>query len=169
MNLACLKSKPFGHLENWLLSFISSGLAAAATPPLTYDFAYMCLKNAESLLPASEQVYSDTFDNSTFVTILILRQAAASGVFCEGVGYIGNPVTWAEVISQLSSKYYHLPMKVENLRVAVLAAKAYTALALGDYIPAGSFARDLLARCSLMPIFRSARTSCNTFDCSQMN
>jgi len=93
----------------------ASGLAAAATPSLTYDFAYMCLKNAESLLPASEQ-------------------AAASGVFCEGVGYIGNPVTWAEV---------------ENLRVAVLAAKAYTALALGDYIPAGSFASDLLARESL--------------------
>ena len=63
----------------------------------------------------------------------------------------------------MSSKCYHLPMKVENLRVAVLAAKAYTALALGDYIPAGSFARDLLARCSLMPIFKSARTSCNTF------
>ena len=37
-------------------------------------------------------------------------------------------------------------LKVENLRVAVLAAKAYTALALGDYIPAGSFAGDLLAR-----------------------
>ena len=43
--------------------------------------------------------------------------------------------------------YYHLILKVENLRVAVLAAKAYTALALGDYIPAGSFASDLLARC----------------------
>jgi len=93
----------------------ASGLAAAATPSLTYDFAYMCLKNAESLLPASEQ-------------------AAASGVFCEGVGYIGNPVTWAEV---------------ENLRVAVLAAKAYTALALRDYIPAGAFANELLARESL--------------------
>ena len=44
------------------------------------------------------------------------------------------------------TKYYHLTLKVENLRVAVLAAKAYTALALGDYIPAGSFASDLLAR-----------------------
>ena len=39
------------------------------------------------------------------------------------------------------------------MRVAVLAAKAYTALALGDYIPAGSFASDLLARCRLVPIF----------------
>ena len=36
------------------------------------------------------------------------------------------------------------------MRVAVLAAKAYTALALGDYIPAGSFASDLLARCRLV-------------------
>ena len=36
--------------------------------------------------------------------------------------------------------------KVENLRVAVLAAKAYTALALRDYIPAGAFANELLAR-----------------------
>ena len=90
----------------------ASGLAAAATPSLTLDFAYMCLKNAESLLPASEQ-------------------AAASGVFCEGVGYIGNPVTWAEV---------------ENLRVAVLTAKAYTALALGDFIPAGQFGQQLLDR-----------------------
>lgn len=89
----------------------ASGLAAAATPSLTYDFAYMCLKNAESLLPAPEQ--------------------AAGGVFCEGVGYIGNPVTWAEV---------------ESLRVAVLTAKAYTALALGDYIPAGAFALELLER-----------------------
>ena len=44
----------------------------------------------------------------------------------------------------------HLTMKVENLRVAVLAAKAYTALALGDYIPAGSFASDLLARSVLI-------------------
>ena len=51
------------------------------------------------------------------------------------------------------SKYYHLTSKVENLRVAVLAAKAYTALALGDYIPAGSFASDLLARCRLASIF----------------
>ena len=41
-------------------------------------------------------------------------------------------------------------MKVENLRVAVLAAKAYTALALGDYIPAGSYASDLLARSVLI-------------------
>ena len=47
-------------------------------------------------------------------------------------------------------------MKVENLRVAVLAAKAYTALALGDYIPAGSFASDLLARWRiLLTIFHS--------------
>ena len=36
--------------------------------------------------------------------------------------------------------------KVENLRVAVLAAKAYTALAIRDYIPAGAFANELLAR-----------------------
>jgi CCR4-NOT transcription complex subunit 10 len=88
----------------------ASGLAAAATPSLTLDFAYMCLKNAESLLPSSEE-------------------AATSGVFCEGVGYIGNPVSWPEV---------------EGLRVAVLAAQAYTALTLGDYIPAGRFAQRLL-------------------------
>ena len=33
-------------------------------------------------------------------------QAAASGVFCEGVGYIGNPVTWAEVPSNYSERYF---------------------------------------------------------------
>ena len=48
-------------------------------------------------------------------------------------------------------------MKVENLRVAVLAAKAYTALALGDYIPAGSFASDLLARWRLLSILIHTR------------
>ena len=56
-------------------------------------------------------------------------------------------------ITILLTKYHHLPTKVENLRVAVLAAKAYTALALGDYIPAGSFAKDLLARCRLQSLF----------------
>jgi len=95
----------------------ASSLTAATTPSLSLDFAYMCLKNAESLLPSSEA-------------------AATAGVFCEGVGYIGNPITWAEV---------------ENLRVAVLTAKAYTALALGDYIPAGHFAEELLARDISLP------------------
>lgn len=95
----------------------ASGLAAAATPSLSLDFAYMCLKNAESLLPSSEQ-------------------AKTSGVFCEGVGYIGNPVTWGEV---------------ENLRIGVLTALAYTALALGDYIPAGHTAESLLAREETLP------------------
>ena len=49
------------YLQIWRSSLDKhwpSGLAAAATPSLTYDFAYMCLKNAESLLPASEQVQS---------------------------------------------------------------------------------------------------------------
>ena len=79
------------------------GLAAAATPSLTYDFAYMCLKNAESLLPASEQVlHSWHF----FSTCIYHSQAAASGVFCEGVGYIGNPVTWAEVPSNYPEWYF---------------------------------------------------------------
>jgi hypothetical protein len=41
----------------------ASSLAAAATSSLTLDFAYMCLNNAESLLPSSEE-------------------AATSGVFC---------------------------------------------------------------------------------------
>lgn len=95
----------------------SPELGAATTPSLSLDFAYMCLKNAESLLPSSEQ-------------------AATSGVFCEGVGYIGNPITWSEV---------------ENLRVAIITAKAYTALALGDYIPAGHYAEELLARDSCLP------------------
>ena len=43
--------------------------------------------------------------------------------------------------------------KVENLRVAVLAAKAYTALALRDYIPAGAFANELLARWTCLLIY----------------
>jgi len=86
-------------------------------PSLSLEFAYVCLKNAESLLPGS-------------------GEAEASGVFCEGVGYIGNPITWAEV---------------EQLRVAVLAAKAYTALSLGDFIPAGQYAEELLTRGSNLP------------------
>ena len=36
--------------------------------------------------------------------------------------------------------------------MAVLAAKAYTALALRDYIPAGAFANELLARWTCLSI-----------------
>ena len=81
------------------------GLAAAATPSLTYDFAYMCLKNAESLLPASEQVLH-SWHFFQHLHFHFITQAAASGVFCEGVGYIGNPVTWAEVPSNYSERYF---------------------------------------------------------------
>merc|ERR1719431_471337 len=84
-------------------------------PSLSMEFASVCLKNAESLLP---------------------EQNSETTVFCEGVGYIGNPVTWAEV---------------EQLRVAVVAAKAFTALSLGDFIPAGQYAEDLLARGPSLP------------------
>ena len=44
-----------------------------------------------------------------------------------GVGYIGNPVTWVEV---------------EQLRVAIITCKAYTALSLGHYIPAQHYAQE---------------------------
>merc|ERR1719431_2224878 len=85
---------------------------------LSLEFAYICLKNAESLLPSTAS------------------QTEEQGVFCEGLGYIGNPITWAEV---------------EQLRVAVVAAKAFTALSLGDFIPAGQYAEDLLARGPSLP------------------
>ena len=57
---------------------------------LSMEFAYICLKNAESLLPTAGE-------NQT--------------VFCEGVGYIGNPITWSEV---------------EQLRMAIITCQAYT-------------------------------------------
>ena len=78
---------------------------------LSLEFAYICLKNAESLLPSTAS------------------QTEEQGVFCEGLGYIGNPITWAEV---------------EQLRVAVITAKAFTALSLHDYIPALHYAEQLL-------------------------
>ena len=82
-----------------------------AAPVLSLDFAYVCLKNAESLLPNGG--------------------SGADGVFCEGIGYIGNPVTWVEV---------------EQLRVAIITCKAYTALALGDYVPAHVYAEEILSQ-----------------------
>ena len=78
---------------------------------LSMDFAHVCLKNAESLLPKSG--------------------SGGEGVFCEGVGYIGNPVNWVEV---------------EQLRVAIITCKAYTALSLGDYIPAQHYAEEILSQ-----------------------
>jgi len=81
-------------------------------PALTLDFAYVCLKNAESLLPKTES------DSSHWS-------------FCTGVGYIGNPMSWSDV---------------EQLRVAVSAAKGYVALAVGDFILAGQVAVSLLER-----------------------
>jgi len=81
-----------------------------ATPVLSMDFAFVCLKNAESLLPGSGE--------------------GGEGVFCEGVGYIGNPVTWVEV---------------EQLRIAIITCKAFTALSLGDYIPAQHYADQILS------------------------
>jgi len=85
---------------------------AGTAASLSLEFGYICLKNAENLLPSSSGN-----DNTS------------SRVFCEGVGYIGNPITWAEV---------------EQLRAAVIACKSYTALALHDYIPALHHAETLL-------------------------
>ena len=90
---------------------VGSSNNPGATPVLSMDFAYVCLKNAESLLPSSG--------------------SAGEGVFCEGVGYIGNPITWVEV---------------EQLRVAIITCKAYTALSLGDYVPAQHFAEEILSQ-----------------------
>jgi len=92
-----------------------------SVPVISLNFAYICLKNAESLLPVSE------------------GDKGGGAAFCEGVGYIGNPVSWAEV---------------ENLKVAVLAAKAYVALSLGDYIPAGQYALSLLDSPNLSPGYK---------------
>eukprot|EP00088_Acartia_fossae_P026104 TRINITY_DN2686_c0_g2_i1.p1 TRINITY_DN2686_c0_g2~~TRINITY_DN2686_c0_g2_i1.p1 ORF type:complete len:648 (+),score=216.78 TRINITY_DN2686_c0_g2_i1:42-1985(+) len=78
-------------------------------PALTFDFAYVCLKNAESLLPKSENVDSNGF--------------------CSSIGCVGNPLTW---------------MEVDHLRLAILTAKAYVALSLGDFILAGNYAATLL-------------------------
>ena len=54
--------------------------------------------------------------------------------YCSGVGYIGNPMSWTDV---------------EQLRAAVLAAKSYVALAVGDFILAGEYAETLLERTNL--------------------
>jgi len=96
---------------------VGSTNTPGATPVLSMDFAYVCLKNAESLLPTSG--------------------SAGDGVFCEGVGYIGNPITWVEV---------------EQLRVAIITCKAYTALALGDYVPAQHFAEEILSHTQDQPV-----------------
>jgi len=87
----------------------SGGGEGGIVPGLTYDFAYVCLKNAESLLPKNESV--DT------------------SAFCQTVGCVGNPMTWADV---------------EQLRLAILAAKAYVALSVGDFLMAGSYADTML-------------------------
>ena len=76
---------------------------------LSLEFGYECLKNAENLLPASDR--------------------AKDTVFCEGVGFIGNPISWEEV---------------EQLRVAIIACKCFTSLALHDYIPSLHYAEQLL-------------------------
>jgi len=87
------------------------------TPSLTLDFAYVCLKNAESLLPKFESESDDWG-------------------FCTGVGYIGNPMNRKEV---------------DQLTIAILSAKSYVALSVGDFILAGEYAEDLLARGSSLP------------------
>jgi CCR4-NOT transcription complex subunit 10 len=78
-------------------------------PSLTYDFAYVCLKNAESLLPKNE--------------------TGETTGFCQTVGCVGNPLTWTDV---------------DQLRLSILAAKAYVALAVGDFILAGNYAETML-------------------------
>ena len=50
------------------------------------------------------------------------------------MGYIGNPLTWNQV---------------EQLRIALLAAQSFVALAVGDFILGGRYAEDLLAKRSL--------------------
>ena len=104
----------------------SNNNTAANTEPgtqasLSLEFAYTCLKNAESLLPSCGQAGQEH-----------------SSVFCEGVGYIGNPISWAEV---------------EQLRAAVIAAKAWTALSLHDYIPALHYAEQLLSLANISNIY----------------
>jgi len=92
----------------------SNGVSDPGTvATLSLEFAYICLKNAESLLPTAG-------DNQS--------------VFCEGVGYIGNPITWSEV---------------EQLRRAIITCQAYTALSLHDYIPALHYAEQLLTMTQL--------------------
>jgi len=78
-------------------------------PSLTYDFAYVCLKNAESLLPKNE--------------------TGEKIGYCASIGCVGNPVSWTDV---------------DQLKMAILANKAYVALTVGDFILAGNYARALL-------------------------
>ena len=52
------------------------------------------------------------------------------------------------------------------MRVAVLAAKAYTALALRDYIPAGAFANELLARLNCLSIFSQSNFTITIYQLS---
>jgi len=94
---------------------VQQNQVGGATPSLSLQFGALCLQNAESLLPAGE---------------------GGPGVFCCGVGYIGNPVTWPEV---------------EALRGAVRACQAYTSLALQDYMTALQQAELLLATPGLPP------------------
>jgi len=82
---------------------------AGTMPALTLDFAYVCLKHAEYLLPKND--------------------SGDIGSFCPNFGFVGNPMTWKEL---------------ENLRLAILAAKAYVALSLGDFMMGGKYAGIIL-------------------------
>jgi len=107
-----------GHVE--VGSGLSHKLIASNPPPpqqgetgtmpaLTLDFAYVCLKHAEYLLPKND--------------------SGNIGNFCPNFGFVGNPMTWKEL---------------ENLRLAILAAKAYVALSLGDFMMGGKYAGNML-------------------------
>lgn len=98
----------------------STAAAPGSLPVLSLDFAYVCLKNADSLLPQTET------ENE-------------NGGFCGGVGYIGNPLSWNQV---------------EQLRTALLAAKSFVALAVGDFVLGGRFAEELLAMRNLPAGYR---------------
>lgn len=100
-----------GHHAGYALT---GGNDPGTVASLCMEFAYTCLKNAESLLPSS---------GSTDQT-----------VFCDGVGYIGNPISWEEV---------------EQLRAAIISCLSFTALALNDYISSLHFAEQLLTMPSL--------------------
>lgn len=49
--------------------------------------------------------------------------------FCCGIGYIGNPMSRTDI---------------EQLKISILSAKSYVALAVGDFVQAGRYAESLL-------------------------
>ena len=71
------------------------------------------------------KIFSDSFQTEA---------ESENGGFCEGVGFIGNPLSWNQV---------------EQLKIAVLASKSFVALAVGDFVLGGRYAEELLDKRSL--------------------